>query len=245
MALDKVVDSAALHDELVSIADSIRAKGGTDAQFASAAEMKAAVDAIETGGGSDTIKIATNQKDAYGMFDSISFDNPDTELDITFKTRSFTGSMDFFMSGTQNIKKLILNMPNIDKVSFERAFNARNSLRIIDFTNAAKPLSAREMFYGSINLETIIGELDFSESSNNTNAFSSCASLITVSFVPESIKRTITFGDCYVLSAESIQSIIDGLATVTSTQTLTMDELNPISESQKAQITSKNWTLVQ
>lgn len=50
MALDKVVDSAALDAQLTSIADAIRSKGGTTDQL-TLAGMVAAINAIQTGGG--------------------------------------------------------------------------------------------------------------------------------------------------------------------------------------------------
>lgn len=53
MALDKVVDSAALDAQLTSIADSIRSKGGTTDQL-TLAGMVDAINAIQTGGGGGT-----------------------------------------------------------------------------------------------------------------------------------------------------------------------------------------------
>lgn len=50
MALDKVVDSAALDAQLTSIADAIRSKGGTTNQL-TLAGMVDAINAIQTGGG--------------------------------------------------------------------------------------------------------------------------------------------------------------------------------------------------
>ena len=47
------------------------------------------------------------------------------------------------------------------------------------------------------------------------------------------------------LSAESVQSIIDGLAIVGTAQTLTLHSSIVLTDEQKAQISSKNWTLVQ
>ena len=51
MALDKLVDSAQLDNNLTSIANAIRTKGGTSAQMAFPQGFVDAVEAIETGGG--------------------------------------------------------------------------------------------------------------------------------------------------------------------------------------------------
>jgi hypothetical protein len=48
-----------------------------------------------------------------------------------------------------------------------------------------------------------------------------------------------------VLTAESIQSIIDGLATVTTAQTLTLNKAIVLTDEQKATINAKGWTLAQ
>lgn len=53
MALDKVVDSAALDAQLTSIADAIRSKGGTTEQL-TLAGMVDAINAIQTGSGGST-----------------------------------------------------------------------------------------------------------------------------------------------------------------------------------------------
>lgn len=55
MAYDKLVDSAQLDADLTSVADAIRAKGGTDAQLAFPAGFVSAVQAISTGGGGNGI----------------------------------------------------------------------------------------------------------------------------------------------------------------------------------------------
>ena len=51
MALDKLVDSSQLDANLTSIANAIRAKGGTSAQLAFPAEFVSAIQAISCGGG--------------------------------------------------------------------------------------------------------------------------------------------------------------------------------------------------
>lgn len=60
MAYDKAVDSAQLDANLTSVADAIRAKGGTDAQLAFPAGFVSAVQAIETGGGNGVDVVMTS-----------------------------------------------------------------------------------------------------------------------------------------------------------------------------------------
>lgn len=56
MAVDKLVDSTQLDADLTSVANAIRAKGGTSAQLAFPVGFVSAVEAIETGGGGASIK---------------------------------------------------------------------------------------------------------------------------------------------------------------------------------------------
>lgn len=51
MAVDKLVDSAQLDNDLTAVANAIRTKGGTSAQLAFPNGFVSAVEAIETGGG--------------------------------------------------------------------------------------------------------------------------------------------------------------------------------------------------
>ena len=66
-----------------------------------------------------------------------------------------------------------------------------------------------------------------------------------IKFVEKSIKASIAFAQSSLLSDESIQSIIDGLATVETAQTLTLhaDVKAKLTDEQIAQITIKNWSL--
>lgn len=55
MAYDKLVDSAQLDAGLMSVADAIRAKGGTSEELAFPDGFVSAVEGIQAGGGADTI----------------------------------------------------------------------------------------------------------------------------------------------------------------------------------------------
>ena len=102
-------------------------------------------------------------------------------------------------------------------------------------------------FNGRNSLQTIVGELDFSECEPNQqqNSFNGCTSLIEVRFTPESIKQNLAFTQSSQLSDESIQSILDGLATVSSTQTLALNSAvyAKLTEEQKQSATDKGWTI--
>lgn len=96
-------------------------------------------------------------------------------------------------------------------------------------------------------LQTIVGELDFSECEPNQqqNPFNGCTSLIEVRFTPESIKQNLSFTQSSQLSDESIQSILDGLANVSTTRTLSLNSAvyAKLTEEQKQSATDKGWTI--
>ena len=120
--------------------------------------------------------------------------------------------------------------------------NTRN-LKYVKGVNTSSSKDIRLMFSGS-GIEIIEDPLDISQVTNTTYAFA-CDNLTEIRFVSGTIKVNIDFSKCSKLSAQSIQSIIDGLATVTTAQTLTLNSTIILTDAQKASITAKGWTLAQ
>ena len=141
---------------------------------------------------------------------------------------------------------------NIDRIDFYIAnpFTSHNNflrntrnLKYVKGINMSNSTAIRFMFSGSF-IETIEEPLDFSKVNDTTSGFA-CDNLMEIRFVSETIKISINFSRCAKLSAQSIQSIIDGLATVTTAQTLTLNSAIILTDAQKASITAKGWTLAQ
>ena len=116
-------------------------------------------------------------------------------------------------------------------------------LKYVKGVNTSSSKDIRLMFSSSA-IETIEEPLDISQVTQTQNAFA-CDNLTEVRFVSGTIKISIDFSRCSKLSAQSIQSIIDGLATVTTAQTLTLNSAIVLTDAQKASITAKGWTLAQ
>lgn len=93
----------------------------------------------------------------------------------------------------------------------------------------------------------IVGELDFTSATNVDNAFQASTGVKEIRLKKGTLSISISLQYCGKLSADSIQSIIDGLSNLTggTAQTLTFhkDIEAKLSDEQKAQITSKNWNL--
>lgn len=145
-----------------------------------------------------------------------------------------------------------INMPDF-AVSVDSMFSLApniipDKLKKISFSPKLNALNVTLLFNGRGSLEEIIGELDFSKiTSENVqnNPFHGCTSLVEIRFTKESIKYNLSFTQSSQLSDESIQSILDGLATVSSTQTLALNSAvyAKLTEEQKQSATDKGWTI--
>ena len=172
--------------------------------------------------------------------------------------------------------ELVLNIPfdfndNVPTLSCLDMFRATKGCKKIKFIGNEKgfPFSIRYMFFQNngteifdisefkfvpndvtggfqqTSLKSIIGKID--STYYTTGSFGFSTSLVDVGFVPNTIKYSISFGSCLNLSADSIQSIIDGLADLTggTAQTLTFHATvkGKLTDQQIATITGKNWSL--
>jgi hypothetical protein len=123
------------------------------------------------------------------------------------------------------------------------AFMNCTNLKTVKLHNTAKNRSLASAFVNCTNLISV-ETLDCSSITAYSYPFSGCNSLVTLKFVPETIKASIPIPSP-VLSDESVQSIIDGLAYVDSTQNLTLSNKIVLTDSQKQVINAKGWTLIQ
>lgn len=153
----------------------------------------------------------------------------------------------YFSAWAKNTKKItIIGKNQNTAMLFAHAFRENQNLIEVDLTNFNVKLGdASMMFYGSTVLTTINGIFDFSESTNVASMFSNCTALEEVRFKQNSLSLSTSFAQSSKLSANSIQSIIDGLATVETAQTITFHGSIVLSDEQKATISSKGWTLAQ
>lgn len=116
------------------------------------------------------------------------------------------------------------------------------SLETVKLKNTNKVTDWIYAFRGCPNL-TSIEMLDFSSATSiNTLAFVEIPKVSNFKVVPETIKASINI-QAGALTHESKQSIVDGLAYVSSAKTLTIH--GELTDEQKAAINEKGWTLAQ
>lgn len=143
---------------------------------------------------------------------------------------------------------------DVDKgLNWDRAFRIDTSieyfeLKNISFSPKLIGYSFQYMFYNQQYLENINGEIDFTKiiATTGTNLmFYACNNLKEVRFTKESLKYDLQMAQSKSLSLESLQSIIDGLATVSSTQKLAFNSAvyAKLTEEQKQSATDKGWTI--
>lgn len=128
---------------------------------------------------------------------------------------------------------------------FYQAFYNCEKLKFVYGIDLSKGTNLYEVFKGCKNLETIQEPLDFSSYSNSSGIFVGCNALKNVRFVENSILTYTNLTNCSLLTNDSIKSIINGLAAVETTQTLTLNSAIVLTDEQKTAISNKGWTLVQ
>lgn len=160
----------------------------------------------------------------------------------------------FNTANTENkyVEHITVNCPN-KVTALNGAFLAQTPndtvLKHITFNvDMSQAIATINLFRGCEALEIIDGTpLDFS-SANSMNIFNACKNVKEFRVVKNSIKLSFEIRYLANLSTETIQSIIDGLADLTggTAQTLTLHKTvgEKLTDTQKATITAKNWTLV-
>lgn len=168
----------------------------------------------------------------------------DTEMALVIPAATI---LNFLFYNALGLKKATLKGINdYRKMDAQQTFRDCTNLEIIDLLDFnIKLANAYQFCYNNSALKEIKGTLDFTECTNVNNMFTRCSVLEEVRFKVNTLALSISFQQSSNLSANSIQSIIDGLATVEVTQTLTLHTTikAKITETQLTQITNKNWTL--
>ena len=127
------------------------------------------------------------------------------------------------------------------------AFSRCSDLKFLDLSEFNTTFgTSTDVFYGCTSLEEIRGEIE-NTTTNWTLWFASCVKLREVRFKANSIKGAFTIAQSPLLSAESVQSIVDGLADMTGGTSyklaLHADVKAKLTEEQLATIAAKNWTM--
>ena len=177
------------------------------------------------------------------------------EVELNFDNITSLSNL-FYINALENqntiVEKLIINCPNqITSIMNMFYCNGTNwqdrTLKHITFNfDTQKCTAFSNAFNGAIALEIIDGQpLDCSSVTNASyfNPFVNTPKLIDCRFVSNSIKVNLNMSKSPDLSTDTIQSIFDGLATVDTAQTLTLNNNLKILQSQVDSANAKGWTV--
>lgn len=137
--------------------------------------------------------------------------------------------------------------------NFDKMFLGCELATELPFFDTSEAVSAKYM-YASCNRVKTLGSLydplfafDFRniEEGGLEGCFNDCGSLVNINFIENSITQDINFQSSPNLSDVSIANIIDGLRTVTTQRTLTLNSIivAKLTEDQLTTIRNKNWRL--
>lgn len=146
--------------------------------------------------------------------------------------------IDYYLNFGEDKPTSVANMSNL--------FENTSELKKIVGLRSEHIINSSRLFYNSA-IEEIQEPLNFTKVTDTRygyTAFSMTSNLKEIRWVSETVKVPMNYKST-VLSDNSIQSIIDGLATVETAQTLTLaaEVKARLTETQISQITNKNWNL--
>lgn len=218
-------------NNLSAIADSIRAKNGTQETY-TPGEMSVAIDNLPSGGGGDqgdnnavveatiTVPITSSSKlNPYiKKLPTMDFSNV-TSMKYVFQYCSILEELT--VSGTENVINMQFsfgNCPNLKKVNglntssvtiFENIFYECNSLEEAPQMDTSKADNIISMFYNCRKIKSI-PQYDFGLVTNAQSAFSGCNALEDVPLLDMSSATNMNsmFQNCYNLTDESLNNIL-------------------------------------
>jgi hypothetical protein len=261
----------ALTDKLTAIGDAIREKNGTT-ELIPLADMPQAI--LDISGGGETVdllqyaktakmlfhsvksfpsKAVINLPNVYDVYQAFAYWNTEPipiveELTVNapnINVGNMQSCMGQMFSLNHGVKKVILNMPD-ESQYMNSTFSGCGILEEVALNFSTKKISDYMHAFASCKkLKKIDGVLDFS-SATNVNYMFGCNELEYVRFAPNTLSIPISLVACSKLTSESIQSIIDGLATVETEQKLTLHTtvISKLTEEQVTQLANKNWVVV-
>jgi hypothetical protein len=166
--------------------------------------------------------------------------------EISFGVLNATDFSSMVKSATGLTKATIKGNKNENALWLNGICNSNKEIVVVDFSKCKlKVENGALAFYGTSALTQILGEFDFSVATNVTNMFVQATSLEEVRFKENTLSLSISFAQSSKLSADSIESIIKGLATVGTQQTLTLNAsvAAALTAEQMIEATNKNWVV--
>lgn len=157
-------------------------------------------------------------------------------------------NMGGWLSGCTALENIVTENVDLTGVTnLYQAFKGLTALEEVDFSGVTIPglTAAQEAFSGCTGLVTVnLSNIDASAITNFYNIFYDCGNLTNLTSV-KNISSYLSLSSCPKLTAASIQSVIDNLATVTNAQSLLLNSASQslVTTEMAAAATAKNWTI--
>ena len=173
-----------------------------------------------------------------------------TNLDFgdKFDTQNVKNMQNMFWSCSSLTSLDVSGFDTRNVTNMQAMFNNCSSLTSLDVSgfDTRNVTNMQYMFQSCISLTTLnLGnEFDASKVTLVSNMFSGCSLLKTITGSIKNLSISLSLSDC-PLDHDSAMRIINGLATVTTAQTLTLSSTTKatLSEAEKAIVIRKGWTL--
>lgn len=157
-----------------------------------------------------------------------------------FDTSNAT-SIKYIFNGCKNLKNIpLFNTSKV--VNIDSAFYLCSNLTTIPLLDTSNVTNMSYAFNRCTNL-TEIPALNVSKVTSFSGAFGGCSSLTAIHMI--GMKSSFDISSSTLFTSEALHEIIDNLATVTSSRSLTMGSTNlaKVSEEYVTIATNKGWTL--
>ena len=197
---------------------------------------------IVSAGGGDTTTVK-NLLDAIQNCSNLFKGYKGTSIDglIAYDDTSNVTTMNNMFHSCTNLTTIpLLNTINVTLMS--RMFAGCTSLTTIPLLNTSNVTGINMMFYGCTNLTTI-PELDVSKVTTFSDTFYHCSNLKSI--LMTGMKEPFNISASTKFERTDLVTILNNLATVTTTKKLTMGATNlaKLTDEDKAIATNKGWTL--
>ena len=174
-----------------------------------------------------------------------------SNMGAIFKGYTGTKAPKFDVSQYKTIEGMYCEAANLESIDFYLNYNGNSiyqlcqntpKLKFIKGVKTSNTTFISNAFYGC-GVEEIEVPFDFSKVTTANNPFYGCYNLIKILFISETIPVSLSFAYSPLLSNESKQSIFDGLAIVTTAQTVTFHKDVKLLQSQIDSANAKGWTV--
>lgn len=264
MAVDKLVDSTVLDSALSSVADAIRAKGGTSGSLAFPTGFVSAINDIPTGGGGGGTLNVTTMSSSVTTINAVL--EGITKLNITAGSATAAKYCDRFMLYDAKFPA-VCDVTYIDMTGFTSGASKSdvlrqcNGIQTIDFGGVNAPSSLTRFYYNvskqnyEKNYTMAIKGINWSNCTSFTNCFATSTVYsawandnwaLDVEWNGTINATALSFrggAGCFPFTHRSLLELFNALSSNGGTLTIGADNLAQMSEAEKAIATGKGWTL--